>query len=116
MLLSTPVWAQTTPVLNAYAAMPVRGSIGGLLGPKLSFDQFQVLEMHRSFTGVQGGLELPLPGIMATYHSQSKQKLRFVLENRQDRQQAQVFALATHVAVTFIASREFVFIGKVEDK
>ena len=93
-VLSSPVFAQTTPVLQAYAAMPVRGSIGGPLGPRLSFDQFEVLEMHRSFSILQGGLEVPLPGIMATYHSQSKQKLRFVLENRQARQQAQVFALA----------------------
>lgn len=82
--------AQTLPVLKAYMPMPVRGSVGR----NLSFDRFRVLEMHRSFSITQGGLEADLGGIMATYHSESKNRLRFVVENQQDKQQAEVFALA----------------------
>ncbi|TGE04873.1 hypothetical protein [Hymenobacter fodinae] len=86
--------AQQIPatILSAYRPMPVQ--YGGL-GRGLSFDQFRLLELHRNgdwLTTLPDGIALP--PVVVAYQTQSKQQLRFVLENKAQHQEAQVFALA----------------------
>ncbi|WP_345115284.1 hypothetical protein [Hymenobacter algoricola] len=93
-LSSVPGQAQQIPatILSAYRPMPVQ--YGGL-GRGLSFDQFQLLTLHRNgdwLTTLPDGV--PLPPIVLFYQTSSKQQLRFVLEDKAHGQQAQVFALA----------------------